>query len=490
MPSDALASAGKSAGSAVATAAADQAAAAATVAPEQNQVVSQQGEDTSGCAASYAADDWDWQQSQYQANLGFQDAFEASQGLGASPDLTPEVTWSGSKPAAPPAGMSGLLVKAARQPQALAKPSTAKHVPFSNRRIALPTSKPEMKQRLAATVQLPDPEFLSVRRPLPKQQPALSPQGTAPTSSHGAEAVPDAHLLGKQSLHAASASRQLRNPLSAAHAQAVSVCASRPMPPDLNCSLRHEATAASTDGASPDTATNVARHTGPDVAGRLVSDVDTFNTAGLQPQRAYTQVTKANSSHDCITAAASRRTTRPDESTDAAASGRSPSPLAAATSPAAAIFGPHIAGRVCSQSNAKKKLCLRLAPRQPEPEAAAGSTAAVVATSSPLQADRIPRGQLQPPAQHDFGAAAAAAADVDLAQSSSTHQQSRVGKGQLDGMGDRSCDGRDKDQGKDEAACKEAEEPVAATVVLSSMGNSLALASPEAATPAGQCITT
>ena len=506
VPSDDKVSAGKKlAVCVVAAAASDQAAAAAaTAASEENYVVSQRAADTTDCAASYTADDWDWQQSQSQANLGFQDAFGASQGLGGTPDLTPAVTWAAPKPAA-------------QQSQAREKPSTAKHVPFSTRRIALPTSKPEMKQRLAATVQQPNPEFLSVRRPLPKQQPALSSQGVAPVKasspSNGAGAGPDAKLLRDWSQGAASASRKLRHPLPA-HAQAMSVRASRPVPSGFDSSLRHDTTAAATepDGISSGTATNVTRGTGPGVAEQLRSGVHTLNTAGLQPQRAHTQVARVNSGHDCTTAAASRQTVPLSNK----------SPAAAAMSPAAAIFGPHIAGPVYSQSHAKKKLCLRLAPKLPDPAAAASSTAplaawphqagrqaqgqqqplaqhglgaaaagstaaAVDVVASPHQAGKNPHGQLQPPAQRSCdGAAAAATAEVDLAHRSSTHQQSRVGKGQLDRTAECGCDGRVKGPRNGEAACREAEEPVAAAAVLSPVGEGLVVASPEAATPAGK----
>ena len=441
--------------------------------------------------------------------------------------MTSAITWAAPKPAAQPASVSGLTVKAAGQPQAQEKPPTAKHVPFSNRRIALPTSKPEMKQRPALTVQQLSPEFLSVRRPLPKQQPALPLQGTAlvkaSASSHGAGAACDANLLGNWSPQAASASKQLMSPLAAAHTQAMSVCAGRPVPPGFDCSLRHAATAAATDCAVPGTITNVTRDTGPGVPAHPVPDVHTLETAALHPQRAHSQVAKVHSGRDCTAYSASGRTTLPNKSTAAAASGRSPFPAgaaAAATSPAAAIFGPHIAGPVCSQSHAKKKLCLRLAPRQPEPAAAASSTSAVAAApnqatrkpqsqqqplaqhdhntaaagstaataAGPHQAGKHPHGQLQPPAQHGLGAAATAAAEVNLAQSSSAPQQSRVGKGWCDGKGEGRCDGRVRGPRNDEAACREAGEAVAiaATAVVSPMGNRLAAASPEAATPAGQ----
>ena len=483
VPSDTTASAKKGAASDPAAAASD-----------ESQFLLQQGADTTDCAASYAADDWDWQQSQSQANLGFQDAFEASQGLGATPNLSPAITWAAPKPAVQTASVSGLPVRAVRQPQVQEKPSTAKHVPFSNRRLALPTSKPEMKQRPGVTVQQLNPEFLSVRRPLPKQHSALPPQGTAlvkaSASSQGAGAFSDADLLGSWPPQAASASIKLRSPMPAVHTQAMSVCASRLEPAGLNCSLKHDATAAATDRAVPGPVTNVTRGTGPGVPAHLVSDVHTLETAKLQPQRACAQVAKVIRKRDCTTAAASGETTLPSKSTAAAASGRSPSPAgatAAATSPAAAIFGPHIAGAVCSQSHAKKKLCLRLAPRQPEPAAAASFISAVAA--APNQAGKNPHDQLQSPAQHGLdAAAAAAAAEVNLAQSSSAHQQRRAGEGQLDGTGEGTCDGRVKGPRNDEAACREAGEAVAiaATAVVSPMGNRFAVASPEAATPAGQ----
>ena len=289
VPSDTTASAKKGAASDPAAAASD-----------ESQFLLQQGADTTDCAASYAADDWDWQQSQSQANLGFQDAFEASQGLGATPNLSPAITWAAPKPAVQTASVSGLPVRAVRQPQVQEKPSTAKHVPFSNRRLALPTSKPEMKQRPGVTVQQLNPEFLSVRRPLPKQHSALPPQGTAlvkaSASSQGAGAFSDADLLGSWPPQAASASIKLRSPMPAVHTQAMSVCASRLEPAGLNCSLKHDATAAATDRAVPGPVTNVTRGTGPGVPAHLVSDVHTLETAKLQPQRACAQVAKSSAS--------------------------------------------------------------------------------------------------------------------------------------------------------------------------------------------------
>ena len=449
------------ASSAVAAAASPPVAAAAAVAtaPEREQLVTQQGADTADFAPSCTADDWDWQQSQSQANLGFQDAFEATQGFGVTPDLTPAATWAAPKPAAQPAG---LPIKPAGQ-------AKAQHVPFSTRRIALPSAKPEMKQCAAVAVPQPNCEFLNVRRPLPKQQGPQSPQHTAVanTSAQSQGAGIGARRQSSWAPPAASVPRSQMVTLPAGHAQALAVCDSHP---------RHDAAAANATAAATH---HAAQGTGT-TAAHPSADPHTLGVARPQAQTARTQATKLNSGHKCATATASGKATMSNKSTAAAARGRSPSPAAAAASPAAAIFGPHIAEPVCSQSHAKKKLCLRLAPRQAEPTADVSSTTPAAAglhhagSSSPAHQ--------QPQAQHGpVAAAAVATAEECLAQSSSPHQQNRDSKGQCDRKVEGECHWQVKGPGNDEAVSREVQE-----AVMSPTGNSLAVASPEAATPSGQ----
>ena len=465
---------------------------AATV-PEEHKVASQPAADNADWPASYTADDWDWQQS--QANLGFQDAFEASQGFGVTPGMTPAVTWASPKPAAQPASMLGLPIKVAG-PHQVQESSAAKRVPFSNRRIALPSSTPRMKQHTAVVVPQPDFEFLAVRRPLqPKQQqPWQSVQhddvAKASGSSRGAVA-PGVKPLGDHSTQAGSASGSLKEAPPATEAQAMARDCRR-VPLGLDCSSRHGATAAATDGVAQATATTGGVTKGTGACAHQAGNSHSWDSARPQQQATHTQPA-TSSSGNCATAAVSRGRATPNKSTAAAPSGRRETPAGAtaaatATSPAAAIFGPHIAGPVCSQSFAKKKLCLRLAATQPEPTAAAIPTAAV--TAGPHQSGTNPHSQQQPQAQH--------AAEVCHAQSSGVHQQSA--EWNMDGVNHRSNDGnvdwnrggQVEEPGNDKAACRDPKEPAAAAAastspaVLSPPGSRLAVASPEAATPAGQ----
>ena len=435
LPAVSKAAADKAASSAVAAAAASPpvtAAAATATAPEGKQLVTQQGADTADYAPSCTADDWDWQQSQSQANLGFQDAFDATQGFGVTPDLTPAATWAALKPAARPATVSSLPVKAAGQ-------AKAQHVPFSTRRMALPgtCTKPETKQCTAVAVQQPNCEFLNVRRPLPKQQGPQSPQHTAvaeaSAQSHGADARAKRQSSWSPQTASVPRSRKVARP--SAYAQALAVCDSHP---------KRDATAAA-------------------------------------------QVAGLNSSHMCATATASGKATMTSKSTAAAARSRSSSPAeatVAAASPAAAIFGPHIAEPVCSQSHAKKKLCLRLAPRQAEPTAAASSAAVVAAGLHP--AGRSALLHQQPQAQRGIDGAAAGTAEDRLAESSSARQQSRGGRGEADEKGEGKRDGQVKGPGNDEVICREAKDGATTSAVIPPTDNELATASPEAATPTGQ----
>lgn len=473
MPAVSRASADTADSSAVAAAAV-----AVATAPEGEQLVTQQGADPADCGPSCTADDWNWQQSQSQANLGFQDAFEATQGFGVTPDVTPVATWAAPKPAAQPPIVSSLPITAGGQAKAQEKLPAAKHVPFSTRRVALPSTKPETKQCTAVPVQQPNCEFLNVRRPLPKQQRPQSSQraatAEASAQSHGAGSA--ANRQGSWSPQAASVPWSQMVTLPATHAQALAVCDSH---------ARHNATTAAINATAAVTH-HVAQGTSTH-ATAAYPEAQNMRAAGLQAQTARAEVANLNSGHNHATATASGKATLSSKSTAAAARGRSPSPAGAtvaATSPAAAIFGPHIAEPVCSQSHAKKKLCLRLAPRQAEPTAAGSSTAVVV--TGLHQAGSSSQAHQQPQAEHGLGAAAATTAGVCLAQSSSAHQQNRGVLGEVDGRGDGKRDGQVKGPGNEEAACTEAKEGATTSAVISLMDSKVAIASPEAATPTGQ----
>ena len=90
-----------------------------------------------------------------------------------------------------------------------------------------------------------------------------------------------------------------------------------------------------------------------------------------QCQTGHATTAAASRATTAATAAASRPT--------AAVAARAP-----ATSPAAAIFGPHIAEASLSQSHVRKKLCLRLGPRQADVTPATAADAA--ASTAPAAA--------------------------------------------------------------------------------------------------------
>lgn len=470
------------------------AAAVANTYEEGDHGATQQGSENADWAATDVVDDWDWQQS--QLNLGFQDAFEASQGLGPTPDLSPAVTWAGNlKPAqaAQPASASGLPVKGIGQRQAQ-ESSAAKHVPFSNRRIPLPPCKPPIRQHKAVQ---PDCEFLTVRRPMPgaeSQQTGTlakaSAPSHAPTATDGVPSCAKAspHTTAKRMAgHLAQAAGACSSSTASPLAQAKAVCEGSCKPSGVLCSHlpRHDTTAAATDGSADRAVATIARP-----ATRITSATPHLaaDVKRCEPQEQTTHTHVANiSGRSTASAAAGGGERNPSNFTGAAVGGsahrQSPAGAATAavpaTSPAAAIFGPHIAGAGGSQSHAKKKLCLQLAPRQ---TTAVGPPAAV--GIGPHQKGANPHSLQQPQARQ--GPAPAASAEVCYPPSSGTQRENspRKSDGDNDGQGSKAAVNM-------KAACKEAkegtaEEATASPAVLSPIGNSLAVTSPEAATPAGQ----
>ena len=355
------------------------------------------------------ADDWDWQQS--QANLGFHDAFGPSQGFGATQSLSPTIAW-----APPPAGAAvkpqpqiGQADKPAGQPKVQAGGDAAaekeegcqtEHVPFSNRRVALPVSKPRLQQRKLSSVHQPDAEPLLMRRPHP----------TGPAQA--------------QSRTTTASTASVHHHTASAH---------QPSP------------AAYTSGGDLTTV----------VAGQKAA-----------------KPSAASGSHTLSPAGAAVLSS-------AAGTG---------ASPAAAIFGPHIADAACSQPQAKKKLCLRLASRQPEPAAALSPRAGLDSWGVPGPGAIPGMARNQSQAQQDqyttiaaatdgSPAAAAAAAAAAAQKYGRQHQHSKAE------LIEPVLNAQRAGNNHAAAACLDS-----VRSVLSPAGNRLASGSPEAATPAGTTI--
>ena len=379
------------------------AAAGATVAvaaTEAGRVVSQPDADSASFCAMPDADDWDWQQS--QANLGFHDAFGPSQGFGATQGLSSASTWMPAaptvvKPAQPPyqavrsAVLSTGLPAGAAQHQRLQTGSSsaaqreppksgAKHVPFSNRRVALPVSKPHIKQpKVGAAAQQQDAEVLPVRRPLPKQRSTQNPQGHTQTHKQPLSNAVSAGKHGASPMVSAPGCfAEKADHLPAA--QGAAAISSNGAPSSPIISPRHADTAAATGDIGLDGAITHA-----------TSGDCTAASARSTEQTAVTRAAAVCGSGLLTTAVASKQAGNPAA---AATGGKASTAAATATSPAPAIFGPHIA---CSQLHAKKKLCLRLAPRQPE---TAPTTTGAVLSGAPQQPIRMPQHEQLIQAQH------------------------------------------------------------------------------------------
>ena len=465
---------------------------------ERGKAACQPNPNSAGLCAMPDADDWNWQQS--QANLGFHDAFEPSQGFGVTQALSPASAWAPPAAAAPsvksvqqsyqgvtPAMVAGLPLRAALQQRLQAgststalrdfSRSDAKHVPFSNRRVALPVSKPQIKQPKVGADQQPDAEVLPVRKPLPKQRAAQDAQGDAPTDSARTckQPLSDAVSAGKHgdspmaSAAGCFGGKTDHPPATEAQAAAANSSSVPAVPACPVISSRHNTIAAATGvvdhapiihEASGDCTAASARNTGVPAEKTAAPSTATFGSSVLA-----TAVASKKAGNSAAAAAIGK--TPP-----AAASRLSNEATAAATatSPAAAIFGPHIA---CSQLHAKKKLCLRLAPRQPETAPPTSSEA--VPGGAPQQPVRLLQAEQLPQAQHAPSGTTAPAHESHTAQRNGRHQH----LGGAENIGLIFIENQAVNNGNSRA-------DDGSRAVLSPTDNKLTADSPEAATPAGQ----
>ncbi|KAL0018444.1 hypothetical protein WJX77_010041 [Trebouxia sp. C0004] len=327
-------------------------------------------------------DSWDWQPT--QGNFGYQNVFGASQssqgwGLSDSWGDSHKAAWRkqqqaeadrplvisslpalGCRPAqqgfqAGPSNASEAL------PAAKQVPFSNKHVPFSNKRIPLPAAKPQVhtKQPGAAPAQLQEAPALPVRsRPKPTSgtKTALGPSATPDSQSVAASA---SHAVAHSSASAQINAQAAHPSMSKFPHQGYrlppcnqSASTSRAGPIDQPYErLRPAGSEASAQHAAADTSGSVtAGSAGSDVTAAAVNRHSQATVTAPVDSSRVDPRSAVPSSSGWPTAVANRATA-------------STTTNATAMSPAAAIFGPHIAA-TSSQSHARKKLCLRLGPRQ------------------------------------------------------------------------------------------------------------------------------
>ena len=365
---------------------------------------------------------WDWQQS--QDNLGYQDAFAASQAFGTADNWAdlPQPAWKRRQAEADkPFVINRLPVKAqttGHRASTLAEDTAllpSKHMPFTNRRIAVPNMRPKAlsKQAGAALALLEESQALPVRnRPLLKHASGLKPGKPAQKVPAGpispsvsatiGTAVPVRHtdtvqLLGqthqgslpgrvarelqdKQSAHTVAAEASGHSPDTARDGVSAATTMSNP-----------QTTAAGADAWTQATAAATAK-------GRVTAAHSlSAPTAVADGGNAQTIAAAQNGDTDPTAAIGRAHSTAAADKSKCATTVAPTAGPATATSPAAAIFGPHIAENLSSQSQVRKKLCLRLAPRQPDTVPAP----AVPITANPsVQINRLKHDSLRG-GQHD-----------------------------------------------------------------------------------------
>ena len=356
-------------------------------------------------------DSWDWQPT--QGNFGYQDAFGASQssqgwGLSDSWGDSHKPAWQKQQQAAAdkPLVISSLPALGHRPAQQgfQAGPNAssetlpaAKHVPFSNKRIPLPAAKPQVqtKQPGAVPAQLQEAPVLPLRnRPLPKSTASLktalgsSPtpgsQSVAASASCAAAQSPASAQIKAQAAHL----RLSKSPyqgyrLSPGNQSASTSCAGftgqpyeQLRPAGHETSGQHTAANRSgpvTAGSGRSDATAAANRGKPAATAAAIRGKPVATAAAVDGLSQAT-VTATVDSHRldprlAVPSSSGRPTAVANRATASATANGT------ATSPAAAIFGPHIAAATSSQSHARKKLCLQLGPRQPDAAPAASPPA-------------------------------------------------------------------------------------------------------------------
>ncbi len=371
-------------------------------------------------------DSWDWQPT--QGNFGYQDAFGATQmsqgwGLSDSWGDSHKPAWQKQQQAEAdkPLVISSLPALGHRPAQQgfQAGPNTAsealpaaKHVPFSNKCIPLPAAKPQMhtKQPSAAPAQLQEAPALPLRsRPLPKpasgSKTALGPSPTP----HCQAVAASARYAAAHSPASAQTNAQAAHPsLSKSPHQGYrllscnqSTITSNAGPTDQPCEQPRPA------GSETSGQQAAANRSGPVTAGSGKSDATAATSRGKTAATAAAIRGKPAATAAAVnglsqaTATATVDSSRVDPRPAVPSSSGRPTAVvnratasttadATATSPAAAIFGPHVAAATSSQSHARKKLCLRLGPRQPD---------SAPATSPPAPPSSYPEHQKGPDRQ-------------------------------------------------------------------------------------------
>ena len=393
-------------------------------------------------------DSWDWQPT--QGNFGYEDAFGASQssqgwGLSDSWGDSHRPAWQKQQPAEAdkPLVISSLPALGHRPAQrgfqagsitASEALPAAKHVPFSKKRIPSPASKPQVhtKQPSAAPAQLQEAPALPLRsRPLPKlassSKSALGPspiprcQAVAASASRAAAHSPASAQINAQAAHPSvskSPHQGYRHPpcnqsASTSGAGPMDQPYEQPRPAGSETSGQHAAANRSgpvTAGSGRSDATAAANRGKPAATAAAVNGHSQATvTATVDSSRGDARLAVPSSSGR-PTAVANRATA----STTADAS---------ATSPAAAIFGLHIAAAASSQSHTRKKLCLRLGPRQPDAAPAASPPAPP--SSYPEHQKETDRQAME---QSDVGPQAAPDTAVDQAGPDASRQQGARGR--------------------------------------------------------------
>ncbi len=428
------------------------------------------------------ADNWGWQPT--QGNFGYQDAFGASQpsqGFGLADGWAhySKAAWLQQQAEAnKPIVIASLPVKGQATSQQVRQTASAsdaspgsKHVPFSNKRIAVLAINPQIhiKQAgAAAPAQLPEAQALPVRsRPLPKQGSAFKHTKAGEVSPAHLDVCPVAAVTITAADVRPSGSvmptRQAKSPL--AHSRSTHYGKRAASVVDEPVSKHGDS----------DSAPNAATTSSPQAIAVATSSRQDTTAAAVSSSSWATAV--ADTSRPATTAGGATGNVQATGAAGrGATAGRTAEPTAGATagtnatSPAGAIFGPHIAGPVSSQSHVRKKLCLRLGPRQPD--AASDAATKFPPDQSKSQShDRLRKGCAAP--------AASVATSVSLPKQSKSQDDGKLRTEK------QSPNGAPTATTAQDAPSNEQDKP-ASHALFSPSGTHLSALSPAASTPAGK----